>query len=149
MDRGPSADPALVDVLERLVFGAVGLTTVALEEEGGAVDLTFPQWRVLVVVGERQDGIRVGAVAGRIGASVPATSRLLRRMEDRGLVHSGRDESDRRATLVGLTSVGERIRRQIVEGRRARIAALLAEVDVPASAGRAIRDLADAFGRYA
>ena len=43
-EPSPSApDPILVDVLERLVFGAVGLTTVALEEAGAAVDLTFPQ----------------------------------------------------------------------------------------------------------
>src|SRR5574337_747844 len=106
-----TADPALVDVLERLVVGAVGLTTVALEEEGAAVELTFPQWRALVVVGERTSGIRVGLVAVRIGASVPATSRLLRRMEDRGLVRSARDESDRRATLVGLAVADPRLGR--------------------------------------
>ena len=144
-----TADPALVDVLERLVVGAVGLTTVALEEEGAAVELTFPQWRALVVVGERTSGIRVGLVAGRIGASVPATSRLLRRMEDRGLVRSARDESDRRATLVGLTPSGSRVRRAIVARRRALLVELVQGISLPPAAVPALSELADAVARYA
>jgi DNA-binding MarR family transcriptional regulator len=149
-EPSPSApDPILVDVLERLVFGAVGLTTVALEEAGAAVDLTFPQWRVLVVVGERPAGIRVGLVAGRIGAAVPSTSRLLRRMEKRGLVDSARDETDRRATLVRLTPVGQRVRDRIVERRRALIRALVAGIPAEPGLGEALRSIATAFDAYA
>src|SRR5574340_642167 len=144
-----TADPALVDVLERLVVGAVGLTTVALEEEGAAVELTFPQWRALVVVGERTSGIRVGLVARRIGASVPAASRLLRRMEDRGLVRSARDESDRRATLVALTPIGSRVRRAIVARRRALLVELVQGISLPPAALPALSELADAVARYA
>ncbi|HEX5466866.1 MAG TPA: MarR family transcriptional regulator [Candidatus Limnocylindrales bacterium] len=143
------ADPDLVDVLERLVYGAVGLTTVTIEEAGSAVDLTFAQWRVLVVLGERRSGIRVGVVAARIGAAVPSTSRLLSRMERRGLVRSERDAADRRATLVRLTPAGDRVRRRIVERRRARIAELVADIPAPHDLAPALRGIATAFDAYA
>jgi DNA-binding MarR family transcriptional regulator len=143
------ADPDLVDVLERLVYGAVGLTTVTIEEAGSAVDLTFAQWRVLVVLGERRSGIRVGVVAARIGAAVPSTSRLLSRMERRGLVRSERDAADRRATLVRLTPAGDRVRRRIVERRRARIAELVADIPAQHDLAPALRGIATAFDAYA
>ena len=60
-----------------------------------------------LVVGAATDGIRVGEIAGRIGSAVPTTSRLVRRLERRGLVAAERDEADRRATLVRLTPTGD------------------------------------------
>lgn len=109
----------LADDLERITIGAVGLTTRALAQAGADVELTFPQWRVLLVVGGSADGARVGEVSARVGVTLPATSRLLRRLERRGLISLGVDASDRRATRARLTERGHAIRTAIVSHRRA------------------------------
>ena len=84
---------------------SVGITTIAMQQASPDLELSFPQWRALVVVGSG-DGIRVGDIAGRIGSAVLSTSRLVRRLERRGLVIAERDDADRRATLVRLTPAG-------------------------------------------
>ena len=111
-------DERIVEAIERLMVEAIGVTTVALAQSAPDVDLSIAQWRALAVVSTRADGIRVGELAARIGSAVPTTSRLVRRLERRGLVVAERDEADRRATLVRLTEAGERIRGAIVGRRR-------------------------------
>jgi DNA-binding MarR family transcriptional regulator len=105
--------------LERIVVGAVGLTTRALAQADTGFELTFPQWRALLVLGEREDGARIGEVAARVGVTLPATSRLLRRLERRGLTAFAPDELDRRATRARLTIRGRGVRAAILEDRRA------------------------------
>jgi DNA-binding MarR family transcriptional regulator len=106
----------LFEAIELLVFGAIGLTSFALAESS-SVDLTLHQWRALVVIG-RARTIRVGEVALQIGTSLPATSRLLSRLERRGFLSSARDERDRRATIVTLTGAGQRVRDEVIRHRR-------------------------------
>jgi DNA-binding MarR family transcriptional regulator len=125
-----------LDALDRVIVAAVGITTVALAQADRAGDLTFPQWRVLVVVGERPSGVRVSEIARRIGASSPSASRLIRRMERAGLVTTERDESDRRATLVRLTAAGARVRSTVIDHRRRLVARLFRS-----HAGQLPRDL--------
>ncbi len=122
------ATAALTDDLERIAIGAVGLTTRALAEAGSAFDLTFPQWRALLLVGSTADGARVGEIAARVGVTLPATSRLLRRLERRGLTTLGIDASDRRATRVRLTDRGHEIRTRIVSHRRATLEEIASRV---------------------
>jgi DNA-binding MarR family transcriptional regulator len=129
--KAPTSDP-LADDLERIAIGAVGLTTRALAGAETGFELTFPQWRALLVVGEDPDGARVGEVAARVGVTLPATSRLLRRLERRGLTILRTDTSDRRATRARLTRRGQDIRSAILAHRRAaleEIAAAFAEPD--------------------
>jgi len=104
--------------LERLVFAGVALTSRALAEATPGLELTLPQWRAIVVLGEATDGARVSEVATRVGGSLPGTSRLLRRLERRGLVSARQDERDHRATRVRLTPDGRAVRTAIVEYRR-------------------------------
>ncbi len=118
-----SAD--LLDALELLMFGAIGMTSVALAESA-ATDLTLAQWRALVVIG-RSDGQRVGDVGSRIGMSLPSASRLIRRLERRGYVSIERDETDRRATLVRLTDDGRRTRAAVIARRRELMTSALAQ----------------------
>ncbi len=104
--------------LERLVFAGVALTSRALAEATPGLELTLPQWRAIVVLGEASDGARVSEVATRVGGSLPGTSRLLRRLERRGLVSARQDERDHRATRVRLTPDGRAVRTAIFEYRR-------------------------------
>lgn len=131
--------------LEGIVFGGVAMTTAALEYATGGIDVSFAQWRTILLVGGSEDGCRVGEVASFLHAGLPATSRLLRRMERRGLMSLERDERDRRATRARLTPAGMDLRHSVLEYRRREIAALVAEVSTPRAAERALRDLSARF----
>lgn len=151
---GPAAARAGIDPiadLERIVIGAVGVTTQALERAGHGVDLTFPQWRALLILGEPPNGVRVGEVAARVGVTLPATSRLLRRLARRDLVALAPDETDRRATRARLTEHGHEVRDAIVAFRRATLLEIAEAAGAARSAasGRAVRALANAFEKYA
>ncbi len=117
--------------MERIAVAAVALTARALVEADGGADLTFPQWRAVVVLGERTDGARIGEVAGRVGVTIPATSRLLRRLERRGLVALGVDEQDRRATRARLTDRGLAVRAAILGHRQAVLREIVATLSDP------------------
>lgn len=88
---------SVTDLLERIVLAGVGLTSRALTEATKGPDLTFQQWRVVVVIGENAEGATLSEVAARVGVTLPATSRQLRRLERRGLVEIAPDPDDRRA----------------------------------------------------
>jgi DNA-binding MarR family transcriptional regulator len=152
-DARRGGDHALDPVadLERIVIGAVGLTSQALERAAPGVDLTFSQWRALLILGEPPDGIRVGEVAARVGVTLPATSRLLRRLERRGLVTLRPDETDRRATRARVTALGRDVREAILAFRRTALHEIAehAGASRPGAPGRAIRALAGSFERYA
>lgn len=123
-------DRTLADLLERIVLAGVAITTRALSDASPGFDLTFPQWRALLVVGERPEGTTVSEVARRIGVTLPATSRQLRRLERRGLVSLRQDERDRRAARVRLTAEGLATRAAILAFRRRRIAETASRVGV-------------------
>ena len=136
---------AVVDALERIVFAGVALTTRALAEARADLDLTLAQWRVLVVLGETEDGATISQVAARIGVTLPATSRQLRRLERRGLVDVRRDESDRRATRVRLTRLGGSARDDVISFRRRKIAQIAASLDLDPAMATQLARIADAM----
>ena len=127
----PTGGDALARSMERFAVAAVALTARALAEADGGADLTFPQWRAVVVLGERADGARIGEVAARVGVTIPATSRLLRRLERRGLVALGVDEQDRRATRARLTDGGVAVRAAILRHRQAALREVVASFPDP------------------
>ena len=114
----------ILDSLERLAVASVGLTASALAETREAQDLTLSQWRAIVVLAGDDDQ-RVSDLADRLGISLPSASRLMRRLERRGLVSAERDETDRRATLLRLTVRGRAAHDAVVATRRRRMRAAL------------------------
>jgi len=139
------SDRTLADLIERIVLAGVAVTTRALTEAAPAYDLTFPQWRVLLIVGEGPNGATVSEVSSRVGVTVPATSRQLRRLARRGLVEIAQDERDRRAARARLTSVGLGVRDAILRYRHERIAETAATVRVSSGTVRELARVADAF----
>jgi DNA-binding MarR family transcriptional regulator len=146
----PAAGMDIADALERLAVAMVGLTTLALNKASPEHDLTFPQWRALLIIGEAADGLRIGEIAARLGVTLPATGRLIRRLERRGLVALAPDAADRRATRARLTVLGDDVRREIVGYRRAAIVEIAGRLglDGDPRARGLLRLLADAFGAY-
>ena len=142
----------LVAALEHIAIGSVGVTTRALTHAAPGVELTLPQWRALLILGEDSDGARVGEVAARVGVTLPATSRLLRRLERRGIVALATDEADHRATRARLTARGHEVREAVLEFRREALREIAGAVR--AKKGRTevepvLAALAAEFGRFA
>ena len=139
----------IIEALETLMYGAVGMTAVALSA-ASAGELTLSQWRALVVIG-RSDATRVGVIGASVGMSLPSASRLVRRLERRGLVSTERDEGDRRATLVRMTLAGRALRDDVVERRRALMEDALATHSprLPGGLLPGLAAIGDAFGEYA
>lgn len=142
---------APIGALERIVIGSVGITTQALAQAAPDDELTFSQWRALLILGDPPSGFRVGEVAARVGVTLPATSRLLRRLERRGLVALAPDEADRRATRATLTRHGAEVRDAILAFRRAALRDIAEQAGAarPRLTARAIDSLAASFERYA
>ena len=152
LKRTTSADVAsITDDLELIAIGMVGLTTRALAQAESDLELTFPQWRAILVVGADVEGARIGEVAARVGGTLPATGRLLRRLERRGLVALATDDADRRATRARLTEHGLAIREAILAYRQAALEAVAARLPelgrLDLSVG--LRLIADDLERYA
>jgi len=93
-----------------------------LEAELAEHGLTRLMWTVLCGLGE--DGItRPSDLAEYIGITRPATSRLLRTMEERGLVvRSEAEGADGRCVRLALTEEG----RRIIQTSRPRVSAMTA-----------------------
>lgn len=94
------------------------------------LEVTDNQLLVLYVLADR-GACRVGVLAERAGVVVPALSRTLRGLEQRGLVARTADPDDRRASLVSLAADGERM----VELHRGRVVDAIAGMldQLPAS----------------
>jgi DNA-binding MarR family transcriptional regulator len=135
----PTTDP-LIRALERLAVGSVAITERAIASAG--TDLTFVQWRVLLIVGEQEDGVRVGEIAERIGAHASATSRLISRLRSRGVVMTHKDALDGRATRVQLTSIGRSLRRRVLEHRRQDLVTLAPKLELTPGEVAAIGEVA-------
>jgi DNA-binding MarR family transcriptional regulator len=146
----PGGGETLAHAVEGLLMAGVGVTATAISETDSATDLTLIQWRVLVLV-TQADGVRVGELAGRLGTTVPSASRLVRRMEDNRLVTATRDETDRRATIVRPTSLGQRVFDAVIGRRRELIASALRDEAVTETepSVAVIVEVARALSRYA
>jgi DNA-binding MarR family transcriptional regulator len=143
-DRAQVDQALLALEIERLLTAGIAITAIAIDQTEDAADLTLAQWRALVVAG-RNESVRVGELATNLGMSVPSASRLVRRIEARGLVTARRAEDDRRATNVRLTAGGRRLVEAVVGRRRALIGRALAG-GADARSGTAVatlREIAD------
>jgi len=144
-------DDSLLDALDRLARAGVGITTRALAESGSAAELTLQQWRALVVIAEAGiSGIRVGDLGRGLRVAAPGASRLVRRLEARGLAVVTRDAPDRRAAVVRATDTGRALWTAVILRRRALIAeALDGSTEAPAATGPYLDEIATALVRNA
>ena len=133
--------------LEAVAFGSVAVTTRAIAAAG--LDLTFAQWRVLVVVGESPNGATVTEVAARLGAEISPVSRLVSRLARRGVVKARKDDQDRRVTRVTVTAEGRELRETVIARRRELLADVLAAAGpISPEAEAALERIGAALRRY-
>jgi DNA-binding MarR family transcriptional regulator len=119
--------PGVVDGLEQLVMASVAMTARVLGEV--APDLTLLQWRTLVILGAQRDdpGTSISTLASELHASLSAISRLVRRLESRGLVQGSKAASDRRVHVLRLTTAGRALHDDVMARRRAELERIAAE----------------------
>jgi DNA-binding MarR family transcriptional regulator len=72
--------------------------------EWSEIELTMPQFRVLDLLGAGPQ--RMGDIAGAVGASLQATTSLIDRLTDKGLVERQHDTVDRRVVTCHITPTG-------------------------------------------
>ena len=79
-----------------------------------ALDLTYPQYLVMLVLWER-DGLTVSEIGERLYLDSATLTPLLKRMEAAGLLARRRADDDERQVLVSLTRAGRELRRKAEE----------------------------------
>ena len=71
----------------------------------GRENLALPQFRTLIYL-RRTQGSSLSALAGYLGLSLPATSRMADGLVKRGLVHRQTGSTNRRQVLLTITTEG-------------------------------------------
>lgn len=90
-----------------------------LEREHG---LTVREFEVLLILDDRRpDGLRMSELADRVYLTPSGLSRLVDRMEGRGLVQRTTDTADQRASTVTSTAEGGRLFRRASSAHRRRV----------------------------
>ncbi|HEU4671578.1 MAG TPA: MarR family transcriptional regulator [Candidatus Limnocylindrales bacterium] len=142
--RRDSASDPLLEALERLSVGIVGVTSAVFAGDP-PIDLTLLQWRTLVVTTEADNGLRISELAAHVGASLPSASRLVERLVRRGLVSVEPDPADRRARIVRPTPAGLELRSRLVERRRDLLAQRVRTISIPRSVVPTLEALGNAL----
>lgn len=105
----PATEIGLEDLLCFALYSASNAFTRAYRPELDAMGLTYPQYLVLVTLGENDD-LTVGAIGERLFLESNTLTPLLKRLESAGLVERRRDSADERQVRVRLTERGRAIR---------------------------------------
>lgn len=100
--RAPSPEEgAFLDLLRTTDMLSRGLVTI-LKAEG----LSATQYNVLRILRGAPEGLACGEIASRMITRDPDVTRLLDRLEKRGLVSRCRETKDRRTVLTRITPAG-------------------------------------------
>jgi len=120
----PGKKSSVTPTLEEAVFLEL-MRTVDMLSRGmvhilKAEDLSSTQYNVLRILRGAPEGLACGEVANRMITRDPDVTRLLDRLEKRGLISRCRETADRRTVMARITSEGLK---------------LLARLDVPVQSG--------------
>lgn len=105
MARNPLSGSAL-DLL-RAYLEAVALSEEMQTRAWDIAELTLTQVRALRKLGHRP--MSLGELGAGLGLAPPSMTRLVDRLEKRGLLERSRDEEDRRKVVAELTEQGRRV----------------------------------------
>ena len=98
------AEEALLNLMR--TADCVGRTAQRITRKWG---ITSTQYNVLRILRGAPQGLPCGEIAGRLITRDPDVTRLLDRMEKRGLISRARESRDRRMVLARLTPEGRKL----------------------------------------
>lgn len=135
-------DEALVEAV--LVASRALVAIAALSIEEAPIEVTLGQYRSLVVLAGSEP-LRMSQLSHVCGLSPSSTTRLVERLERKGLVERRPATDSRRAVDLRLTAAGRNLVEVVMERRRVEIRRVLGSV--PASQRDAVRRAFEAFAR--
>lgn len=96
------------DSLGRQMNFATGRMNALCQKMLAPYGLTLPQWVILSCLW-RHGELTIRELSEAVGAKLPAISRIIDRMVERGLLLRRRDDSDRRVTVIDVTAKGRKL----------------------------------------
>lgn len=112
----------------------VALYTECLDRELKPRGMDQPRWRVLMILNEH-DPAAMGLIAELAVMKLPTLLKVVRRMEDEGLVRTGSRLSDQRVTEVSITARGRKsltLVRKVAADVYEKVTAQLSSADIEA-----------------
>lgn len=103
----------LANVAWEALFRAQATLAREFEREGDWRDLLPREYGVLYALSTASDGLRISDLRQDALLTQPGISRLVGRLEKRGLVERGDDPHDARACRIRLTAAGVEIQRGV------------------------------------
>jgi MarR family transcriptional regulator, organic hydroperoxide resistance regulator len=97
-----------------LIARTAGRYTIDMENALRVIDMDLPSWRALMIVFETNPS-SVSEIADRAVMRLSTMTRVVQRLEKRGLLKVARRKCDARVTEVYITSAGERAMLQVRE----------------------------------
>ncbi|ALU90247.1 transcription regulator protein [Herbaspirillum rubrisubalbicans M1] len=93
------------------MYSASLAMTKAYKKILAPLEITYPQYLVMLVLWERDD-VTVSELGSRLFLDSGTLTPLLKRMESMGLLHRKRDAGDERRVVVSLSDAGRALRQQ-------------------------------------
>ena len=141
----------VTEAIERIVVHGGTLTNRSLSEVHPEIrDLSVSQYRIFALVAASGSGVRVTELARLAATSPQATTRLVQRLERKGVLTTERGTlADRRGVVVSTTELGSRAWSEISARRRELISEALAAVELRVVARTVLTDVGRALEAFA
>ena len=139
---GVDIDEGLVEAVLVASRALVAIAAVSIED--APVEVTLGQYRALVVLSSVAP-LRMAQLGEACGLSPSSTTRMVERLERKGLVHRERSTTSRRSIDLDLTDAGRELVEVVMERRRVELRRVLAEVSP--SKRDAVRRAFETFAR--
>jgi DNA-binding MarR family transcriptional regulator len=115
-ESGPSRSTPIDEQLCFALYAASRAMTSCYRPMLDAIDLTYPQYLVLLVLWERGDATVTG-IGHALQLETGTLSPLLKRLEAAGLIIRARRAGDERSVLVSLTPAGRELEARVAEAQ--------------------------------
>ncbi|APY16067.1 MarR family transcriptional regulator [Brucella sp. 10RB9214] len=111
MHKKPDTNLDLADMLCFAVYSTANALSRAYQPILAPLDLTYPQFLVMLVLWERDD-CTVSEIGARLNLDSGTLTPLLKRLEAAGRITRRRDPRDERQVRITLTDEGRKLRQQ-------------------------------------
>jgi DNA-binding MarR family transcriptional regulator len=123
-----STPPAQDELVDGVLAASRALVAIAVRSLAGAADdITLVQYRALVVLAYN-GAQRTIDLANELGVNSSTVTRLVDRLERKGLAQRSTSGEDRRATLIDITRDGRAIVAAVTTRRRAEVSRILRKI---------------------
>jgi DNA-binding MarR family transcriptional regulator len=144
------AADGVTEAIEGIIVHGGTLTNRSLSEVHPEIrDLSVSQYRIFALVAASGTGVRVSELARLAATSPQATTRLVQRLEAKGVLVTQRGTlADRRGVVVATTALGSRAWSEMSARRRELISEALSFVPLPDHSAAVLADVAGALEAF-